>query len=144
MTNFARAFYITQIPYTSNGITAWICNSSHIELWDVITDPCGFNPRPDLALGIDTQIARFMGPTWGPPVADRTQVGPMLAPWSLLTGVFASVFVCVHHCPDSKVHGANMGPTWGRQDPGGPHVGPMNLANRSFCVCLCVCPSLPW
>ena len=29
---------------------------------------------------------------------------------------------------DSKVHGANMGPTWGRQDPGGPHVGPMNLA----------------
>ena len=30
--------------------------------------------------------------------------------------------------PDSKVHGANMGPIWGRQDPGGPHVGPMNLA----------------
>ena len=29
---------------------------------------------------------------------------------------------------DSKVHGANMGPIWGRQDPGGPHVGPMNLA----------------
>ena len=29
---------------------------------------------------------------------------------------------------DSKVHGANMGPTWGRQDPGGPHVGPMNFA----------------
>ena len=29
---------------------------------------------------------------------------------------------------DSKVHGANMGPTWGWQDPGGPHVGPMNLA----------------
>ena len=30
--------------------------------------------------------------------------------------------------PDSKVHGANMGPTGGRQDPGGPHVGHMNLA----------------
>ena len=30
--------------------------------------------------------------------------------------------------PDSKVHGANVGPTWGRQDPGGPHVGHMNLA----------------
>ena len=29
---------------------------------------------------------------------------------------------------DSKVYGANMGPTWGRQDPGGSHVGPMNLA----------------
>ena len=30
--------------------------------------------------------------------------------------------------PDCKVHGANMGPIWGRQDPGGPHVGPMNFA----------------
>ena len=32
--------------------------------------------------------------------------------------------------PDNKVQGANMGPMWGRQDPGGPHVGPMNLAIR--------------
>ena len=30
--------------------------------------------------------------------------------------------------PDNKVHGANMGPIWGRQDPVGPHVGPMNFA----------------
>ena len=30
--------------------------------------------------------------------------------------------------PDSKVHGANMGPIWSRQDPGGPHGGPMNIA----------------
>ena len=29
---------------------------------------------------------------------------------------------------DIKGHGANMGPIWGRQDPGGPHVGPMNFA----------------
>ena len=29
--------------------------------------------------------------------------------------------------PDSKVHGANMGPIWGRQDPGGPHVSSMNF-----------------
>ena len=29
---------------------------------------------------------------------------------------------------DSKVHGANMGTIWGRQTPGGPHVGPMNFA----------------
>ena len=33
-------------------------------------------------------------------------------------------------CPDSKVHGANMGPIWGRQDPGAPHVGLMNFAIR--------------
>ena len=30
--------------------------------------------------------------------------------------------------PDSKAYGANMGSTWGRQDPGGPHVGHMNIA----------------
>ena len=32
------------------------------------------------------------------------------------------------HLPDNKVHGANMGPIWVQQDPGGPHVGPMNFA----------------
>ena len=30
--------------------------------------------------------------------------------------------------PDGKVHGANMEPIWGRQDPGEPYVGPKNLA----------------
>ena len=30
--------------------------------------------------------------------------------------------------PYRKVHGSNMGPIWGRQDPGGPHVGPINFA----------------
>ena len=29
--------------------------------------------------------------------------------------------------PDSKVHGVNMRPIWGRQDPGVPHVGPINF-----------------
>ena len=33
-----------------------------------------------------TPIARFMGSTWGPSGADRTQVGPMLASWTLLSG----------------------------------------------------------
>ena len=51
--------------------------------------------------------------------------------------------------PDSKVHGANMGPIWGRQDPGGPHGGPMNLAlwdssscSKQFDSCYsCLCLS---
>ena len=30
--------------------------------------------------------------------------------------------------PDSEVHGAKTGPIWGRQDPGGIHVGPINFA----------------
>ena len=33
-----------------------------------------------------TPITRFMGPTWGPPGSCRPQMGPMLAPWSLLSG----------------------------------------------------------
>ena len=39
----------------------------------------------------------------------------------------ATQYIYIYN-PDSKVHGANMGPIWGRQDPGGPHVGPMNFA----------------
>ena len=34
----------------------------------------------------------------------------------------------IHRLPDSKVHGANIGPIWGRQDPGGPHVDRMIFA----------------
>ena len=33
-----------------------------------------------------TSLARFVGPTLGPSGADRTQVGPMLVPWTLLSG----------------------------------------------------------
>ena len=36
--------------------------------------------------------------------------------------------------PDSKVHGANIGPTWVLSAPDGPHVGPMNLAIRDALV----------
>ena len=34
----------------------------------------------------------------------------------------------IHHIPDNKVHGTNMGPTWVLSAPGGPHVGSMNIA----------------
>ena len=32
-------------------------------------------------------IARFIGPTWGPSGSDKTQVDPMLALWTLLSGM---------------------------------------------------------
>ena len=32
--------------------------------------------------------------------------------------------------PDGKVLGAQVGPTWVLWAPGGPHLGPMNLAIR--------------
>ena len=37
-----------------------------------------------------SQIANFMGPTWGPPGSCRPQMGPMLAPWTLLSGMFSA------------------------------------------------------
>ena len=36
---------------------------------------------------IASQIAKFMGPTWGPPGSYRPQMGPMLAPRTLLSGL---------------------------------------------------------
>ena len=36
----------------------------------------------------------------------------------------------IYH-PDSKVHVANMGPTWVLSSPGGLHVSPMNLDIRA-------------
>ena len=44
--------------------------------------------------------------------------------------------------PDSKVHGANMGPTWVLSAPDGPHVGPMNLAIREVSY-HADCPAIP-
>ena len=38
-------------------------------------------------------ITRFMGPTWGPSGANMTQVGPILAPWSLLSGPLSKLTV---------------------------------------------------
>ena len=42
------------------------------------------------SVSITPQIAKFMGPTWGPPGTCRPQMGPMLAPWTLLSGTFSS------------------------------------------------------
>ena len=46
-----------------------------------------------------------------------------------LTRILHDYFIVTGHgVPDSKVHGANIGPIWGRQDPGGPNVDTMNFA----------------
>ena len=121
---------------------------------------------------LDIPASKVHGPTWAPPGSCRPQMGPMLAPWILPSGIpQRELSWILHNCqinkpamfpvpirqhqmwclasrygwqhghischlhtqwhngnPDSKVHGANMGPIWGWQDPGGPHVGPMNFA----------------
>ena len=50
----------------------------------------------------------------------------------LFTHITQGCFIGTSIIPDNKVHVANMMPTWGGQDPGGPHVGPMNFAIRDL------------
>ena len=45
------------------------------------------------------------------------------SPWKIMKGPFISY---------PKVYGANMGPTWGWQDPGGPYVDPRILLSGSI------------
>ena len=95
-----------------------------------------------------------MVPTWVLSAPDGPHVGPMnlairegydlgtrsaflVLIWEKPTVVFHPQWThdieldyYIMNYPDIKVHGANMGPIWGRQDPGGPHIGPMNFAIR--------------
>ena len=45
-----------------------------------------------------------------------------------LTAYHMAQEILWYRVPNSKVYGTKMGPIWGRQDPGRPHVGPMDLA----------------
>ena len=47
-----------------------------------------------------TEIAKFMGPTWGPPGTSRPQIGSMLALWTLLSGHIDRKF----HQPNRRRH----------------------------------------
>ena len=40
-----------------------------------------------------TQLTRFMGPTWGPHGADRTQESSMSAPWTLLSLKWMTLYI---------------------------------------------------
>ena len=55
-------------------------------------------------------IARFMGPTWGPSGADRTQMGPMLAPWTLLSERDYSGFRGVSRSSFTSLYGSGPYP----------------------------------
>ena len=62
------------------------------------------NPRN--VLKGQSQISRFMGPTWGPPGSCWPQMGPMLAPWTLLSGVLSSDNFWVLHATATNLSGA--------------------------------------
>ena len=43
-----------------------------------------------------------------------------------------NIILCSYVCPDSKIHVANIGPTWVLSAPGGPHVGPNEPCYQGF------------
>ena len=97
--------------WESDGISwlpEWLTNQSMADrLLGSLTHPC-IHPcihtesEPALraavsAPGGTTLIARFMGPTWGPLAAVRTQVGPMLVIWTLLSGYVVYITPAISH-----------------------------------------------
>ena len=79
-------------------VMATMTDNIHSQLM-VFVDTTGFDEEGGVEIWFDcgyhsvrlsmlySPIARFMGPTWGLPGADRTQVGPVWATWTLLWGV---------------------------------------------------------
>ena len=65
--------YVVRSPYRNHGWVVWV-DTKDIQQYGL------FHLRQE------TQIAKFMGPTWGPPGSCRPQMDPMLAPWTLLLG----------------------------------------------------------
>ena len=63
-------------------------------------------------------IARSLGPTWVPTGADRTQVGPMLATWVLISGsslvVYAKLYndLIIHFTSRAACIFTNIWTTW--------------------------------
>ena len=56
---------------------------------------CAWNPRfiGWFRFQKATQITKFIGPTWGPSGSCRPQMGPILAPWTLLSGQWCEAYV---------------------------------------------------
>ena len=97
-------------------------NSSRIAL-----SPCGmYAMMPSPAVRIPSQVfPHVINQEYACTVPDNALA---LNKWKYIM-LLSLKHICVasSYCPDSKVHGANMGSIWGRQAPGGPHVGPMNF-----------------
>ena len=72
-------------------------------------------------LSCDIALLREISPIY---TAKNLKWGQENVPFIIVDGWIFETF------PDSKVPGANMGPTWVLSAHDGPHVGPMNLAIR--------------
>ena len=86
--------FLKKNGHLSSGITtSWAANQSDAKLLEggVVCNGRVYNDINATYVIVSThthmytQIAKFMGPTWGPHGSCRPQVGPTLAPWTLLS-----------------------------------------------------------
>ena len=97
---------------TENWLSIWSSACIHYDGTSVIVHPYWWAVECGVSFVISME-------KWYHKISSVHTMHIVLFTWSIIYGG--------RHHPDSKVHGANMGPIWGRQDPGGPHVGPMNF-----------------
>ena len=71
----------------SSGVFQWNWQSCTLDNISIESRHCFHNASGFHHPDNDSQIAKFMGPTWGPPGSYRPHMGPMLAPWTLLSGL---------------------------------------------------------
>ena len=69
---------VENFPFTINCSVGLAHDPFHI-----LCEKSGFSTLPPITL----QIAKFMGPTWGLPGSCRPQMGPILTPGTLLSGL---------------------------------------------------------
>ena len=82
-------------------------NGCRLTLWFEVTTPCMISLWYYLlavcltAISLIPQIAKFMGPTWGPPGSCRPQMGHMLAPRTFLSGTWQ--YMNCLGCPGARI-----------------------------------------
>ena len=133
--HFTKGYSKWRLPFIKKNFKTWLtigCHTyhqvirGHHDRKSVLID-IAFNMEP-------TWISRFPHITMNSVIfCFRTKTMPIYI-WFVpnhyigyLDRFYKRFMSLLRNCPDSKVHGANMGPIWGRQDLGRPHGGPMDL-----------------
>ena len=75
-----------KIKLNNRNILAVICPHVRSRFNQRKSDSCSWSLQLAFVPSVTPLTPRIMGPTWGAPGDDRTQVGPVFAPWTLLSG----------------------------------------------------------
>ena len=94
--------------------------SYHVPWFTYQTVPCSSHCHVLSGKGFILHQKPFTGPSWRSRPDTRANCTIHMTERFRKHGDISGI-------PDSKVLGDNMGPIWVRQDPSGPHVGPMNF-----------------